>query len=161
MGTIRRVQAVPAFQWSFDSGRQFKHLSPAGKDRVFRSYFLWLEGARKRDAEYQNMKPDSTGLDEQEMDCLDSLIENTCSGFDTYWSRSKQRDAASDSLRQSDAASDSLRRPDADKEEKNKRIKELKNIVPTSPKKVTAQLYHQREYTESETEEALGVRDLF
>lgn len=85
----KRVAAAPRFQLSFDTAKQFRHLSPESKDRVFQAFFLWLEEARKRGADLDSLCPPDMDLTDQEADCLDSMTENAADGFAGYWSRCK------------------------------------------------------------------------
>ena len=121
----RLTMAAPKFQWSFDTARLFKHLSPDGKDNVFRQYYKWLDQARKRGAQYYIISPDLDGLNEMEVDCLSSMIDNTCEGFDSYWSHCKPQNQL-DTLVQFETVSDCTSQAVADNKINNKISNEIK-----------------------------------
>ena len=115
--------AAPNFQLSFDTGKQLKHLSPEGKEKVFRSYMNWFEQARKRNTDYYSLPYNTDNFSESEHDCLSSMIDNTCTGLNNYWSRSQpqnddgQAETVSDCPALSEAANKII----------NKQINELNN----------------------------------
>ena len=86
----RRLTAAPRVQWSFESVKMFKWLPADSKEKAFGRYYQWLKTARQKNVQYRELDLDTSDLGEKEIDLLESIVENTCDGFDALWSRTKQ-----------------------------------------------------------------------
>lgn len=84
---MKRVQNAPRFQLTFETGMAYKQLSPEAKDAVYRRFHSWLCEARKRGADYWNIHPNTSGLDDDSSEILEAMTANVCEGLDSYWSR--------------------------------------------------------------------------
>lgn len=120
MAKNRRVLAAPRFQLSYETSMLYKGLSDKSKDKVWRAFHNWISDARKRGADYMNMEPITSTLDEAETDTLTVMIENVRAGWNGYWSRAKDdADNTSDNPTQQESVPDSLRQAQTDNQTSN------------------------------------------